>query len=651
MKQANPRRSRRLPGPGRVAFITLIVIAAIVGGTAPWSGLSAMLTSRVSPSARQLARLEPQSGTLYGVNLDWEHDTAAGYSQRFGRSAAVYVVFARFPIPPEADAYLDAVIGQVQQQRALALLTLEPAIPLQEVSPEMATAFAERLAGYNARGVAVLVRFAHEMNGSWYSWGQQPTTYIRAFRLLAEAVHQLAPNSAMLWAPNYGAGYPFTGGAYSAQPGSSDFAVLDTNHDGVLDARDDPYAPYYPGDDAVDWVGMTLYHWGDVWPWGKNIVPEPGKFAAQLTGSYNGANGDERTVPDFYGGYAVGHGKPMAVPETAALFNTSVDGGDAELDVKRAWWRQVFSTETARAFPDIKMINWFEWRKPESELGGAVVDWTATLDPIIRVPFVADLAIDQQLLFAGGPPPIPPEAAVAEPAQGVPTTTASAAVASDFRRAIQFSGYEWRVRSASELEGPGPNYFSDSADNVWIDADGRLHLRIAPAPDGRWVSTEVALDGSLGYGTYQFDLASRVDRLDPNVAFGLFTWSDDPAENHRELDIEFAAFGKPSQLTGRYTLQPYTNPDNVYLFQPPAASTSTYGFAWTPQHLEFQSSVDSSGSTGPGEAVAVHAFDSGVPEPGPERVHINAWLDAGRPPTDGQPVEFVVRGFTFTPQR
>jgi soluble lytic murein transglycosylase-like protein len=66
----------------------------------------------------------------------------------------------------------------------------------------------------------------------------------------------------MLWAPNYGGGYPFASGQYNALPGTSDFALLDTNHDGVLNMSDDPYLPYYPGDDAVDWVGMSLYHWG-----------------------------------------------------------------------------------------------------------------------------------------------------------------------------------------------------------------------------------------------------------------------------------------------------------------------------------------------------------------------------------------------------
>ena len=37
----------------------------------------------------------------------------------------------------------------------------------------------------NDSGVPVIVRFAHEMNGSWYPWGQQPTEYVAAFRRVA----------------------------------------------------------------------------------------------------------------------------------------------------------------------------------------------------------------------------------------------------------------------------------------------------------------------------------------------------------------------------------------------------------------------------------------------------------------------------------
>jgi hypothetical protein len=36
---------------------------------------------------------------------------------------------------------------------------------------------------------------------------------------------------------------------------------MDTNGDGVVSDLDDPYAPYYPGDAYVDWVGMSVRAW------------------------------------------------------------------------------------------------------------------------------------------------------------------------------------------------------------------------------------------------------------------------------------------------------------------------------------------------------------------------------------------------------
>src|SRR5262249_37016449 len=237
--------------------------------------------------------LEPSQGTYFGVNLNWKEDSAAAFNQRLGARAAVYVQFLAFPLGAEEARYLDDFVEQVQAQGGIALLTLLPTLPLGAITPDMAQDLADRLEIYNARGVPVVIRFAHEMNGSWYAWSQQPAAYVAAFRTLAEAIHVRTERTAMLWAPNYGAGYPFSGGRYETKPGAADFSLLDTNHDGRLDARDDMYAPYYPGDDAVDWVGMTIYHWGDHWPWGKNVLPEPGKFAAQISGKYNGVGGDD----------------------------------------------------------------------------------------------------------------------------------------------------------------------------------------------------------------------------------------------------------------------------------------------------------------------------------------------------------------------
>ena len=143
---------------------------------------------------------------------------------------------------------------------------------------------AHLLDGYNRRGTPVFLRFAHEMNGSWHPWGQQPQAYVSAFRRIADEMHRRAPGTAMMWAPNYGGGYPFAGGSYQARSGTAAARALDTDGDGSVTGADDPYAPYWPGRRYVDWVGMSIYHWGAAYPWGENEVPEPGRFTALLRG-------------------------------------------------------------------------------------------------------------------------------------------------------------------------------------------------------------------------------------------------------------------------------------------------------------------------------------------------------------------------------
>jgi len=165
-----------------------------------------------------------------------------------------------------------------------------------------------------------------------------------------------------------------------------------------LNMNDDPYGPYYPGDEEVDWVGISIYHWGNTYPWGDNEVPEKGKFIDELTGNYNGLNGNETAIPDFYEVYYKEHGKPIAIPETAALYIPDRNG-PSELELKRAWWRQVLDAKLMSEYPGIKMINWFEWKKPENEIDGAVIDWRALGSLIIADHFRNDLPADK-LIFA-----------------------------------------------------------------------------------------------------------------------------------------------------------------------------------------------------------------------------------------------------------
>ncbi|MSQ10598.1 MAG: hypothetical protein EXR52_06275 [Dehalococcoidia bacterium] len=347
------------------------------------SGASSLRAGGIS------ARLAPSKGSYFGVNLDWANDTPAGYSRRLGHSPAVYVQFLHFPLDTEGRKILMQSARLVANQHAMLLITLEPWQGLDTVDAQSIQTLTQDVHAMNQLGVGVMVRFAHEMNGSWYPWSQQSDAYIRVFRAMANALHQGAPQTVMLWAPNYGGGYPFAGGQFQARPGSPDFHLLDSNRDGRLDMHDDPYAPYYPGDDAVDWAGMSLYHWGASHPWGENTPPETGKFIEQLTGAYRGPKND-CAVPDFYRQYAVLRGKPIAIAETAALYNADRPGLD-ELRIKQAWWQQVFSVDLLEAYPALRMVNWFEWSKHEPKIQNEVIDWGVTRNPELRAHFTAHL--------------------------------------------------------------------------------------------------------------------------------------------------------------------------------------------------------------------------------------------------------------------
>jgi hypothetical protein len=88
-----------------------------------------------------------------------------------------------------------------------------------------------------AVGKRVLIRFAHEMNGTW-SWpwlNQSPADYIAAWKRIVSRFRNLgATNAEWVWSPNI-----------------------------ILDSADD-FSPWYPGDAYVDWTGLDGYNWGSV---------------------------------------------------------------------------------------------------------------------------------------------------------------------------------------------------------------------------------------------------------------------------------------------------------------------------------------------------------------------------------------------------
>jgi hypothetical protein len=225
----------------------------------------------------------------------------------------------------------------------------------------------------------------------------------------------------------------------------------------------------------------------------------------------------------------------------------------------------------------------------------------------------------------------------------VVTGLAHAAGKPGYPTQIAWSGRTWQVKSSTSRVGPGPNYFSASPSNVWVDASGALHLRITQG-SGRWYCAEVIGNDSPGYGTYLFEVASPVANLDPNVVLGLFTWSDKAAYAHRELDVEVARWGNAADPTNaQYVVQPSDVAGHLRRFTVPSTAPAMHGFTWRPGQVAFASS-DLGGFD-----VDWSYVGSDVPRSGGENVRLNLWLFGGAAPSDGREVEIVVTRFTFTP--
>lgn len=209
-------------------------------------------------------------------------------------------------------------------------------------------------------------------------------------------------------------------------------------------------------------------------------------------------------------------------------------------------------------------------------------------------------------------------------------------------RTIELGGHRWAVRdSGGARQGPGPNLFSPDPKDVWLDGKG-LHLTIKNR-GGVWRSTQVVLEKPLGYGTYRFTLGSRVDTLDPQAVLGLFTWDDDEADAHRELDFEFSRWSDRLRSNGQFVVQPYDRLGNIVRFEMPPVATSVHQFEWLPESVAFSS------RTREGKILAEHVFASGLPRPGKEQAMINLWLNEGKPPLDGKPIEVIISRFEFIP--
>jgi len=239
---------------------------------------------------------------------------------------------------------------------------------------------------------------------------------------------------------------------------------------------------------------------------------------------------------------------------------------------------------------------------------------------------------------------------------------------------ISFSGIDWMIKSNGQLQGPGPNFFSNREEDIFFDDNGYLHMRIAKDGD-TWYSTEVVSVDTMGYGTYTFTVDGDFQGLPNNVVVGLFTWDTNTfyEQANSEVDIEFSKWGGPDDdPVLQYGVQPIAFSEYfAERVHKPVGSkelmngVSTHSFQWTEEFIQWKSYLGASAI----ETNLRHewTFDLNnpprvkeegnsaslpiiIPAPGSTtNARINFWTLPWVGFADDAPLEIVIRRFEYEP--
>jgi hypothetical protein len=222
--------------------------------------------------------------------------------------------------------------------------------------------------------------------------------------------------------------------------------------------------------------------------------------------------------------------------------------------------------------------------------------------------------------------------------------------ANDASAAITWKGHTWNVTS-----GGMAGVAKGSPNNVSIDGDGYLHLKIANA-GGTWTAAEVFTTDKLGFGTYQWQVDGPIDRFDENVVLGLFPYG--PAggigsDGTNEIDIEYSFWGHPDGDNGDWTNYPSSGTtigELSYEFSLNGGTLSTSRFIWSKDRIQDflmndLQAVDSTAGLIKSWTYAPANQTMNIPQQAMP-LGINLWCFQA-PPSDGKEVEVVIRDFVF----
>ena len=329
----------------QAAKLAVAAAALFVAVALPAGGFADSVSPATGVSSFSRAPLVPKRGVLFGAFTHYDHretvpNTMRAFERMVGRKMDAQIHYHCL----KCHANTPQVRADIARRRTPQLSYITPRDASMDGGRSLDAILAGKWDYYidrYAREVAslrarVFVRPMFEMNGSWafYNVTRSGSTrkYVAAWNYLRKRFAATgASNAVWVWSPN--------------ATDSPETSANDHSH-------------YYPGDAAVDWVGIDGYNWGTTRTWARWRT-----FSSIF-----------RAV---YSRYA--RRKPIMVAEAASTEH----GGD-----KGRWIRDA-RRQTKTRFPAIKAWFWFhanketDWRVNSSRAAlNAYRGWGA--DPYFR---------------------------------------------------------------------------------------------------------------------------------------------------------------------------------------------------------------------------------------------------------------------------
>ncbi len=171
------------------------------------------------------AKHEPHGGVYAGIVSDGNGDPEIGKPEIFSHDFGVYSSYLEFDdFQSDFNKPSSYIIPEKDCLNQVPWNIVDINLVLDDENNEYIKKTLDNIAKYNK---PTIVRFGAEMNIGYL--GDSPSAYVKAFRKIANIIHNDYPNFAVMWSPN---------------------------DNGSLDRQ---FWYYYPGDEYVDWIGVSSF--------------------------------------------------------------------------------------------------------------------------------------------------------------------------------------------------------------------------------------------------------------------------------------------------------------------------------------------------------------------------------------------------------